>query len=86
MLTAKPLFNSVISTNGAKFMPMDISNFYLMTPLPLPEYLCLKLSDIPEEIINEYSLQHLAQNDGTIYVVVHLGMFGILPSAGGAPC
>jgi hypothetical protein len=46
MLTAKLLFNSVISTNGAKFMTMDISNFYLMTPLPCPEYLHLKLSDI----------------------------------------
>jgi hypothetical protein len=32
MLTAKLLFNSVISTPGAKFMTMDISNFYLMTP------------------------------------------------------
>ena len=29
MLVAKMLFNSVISTPGAKFMTMDISNFYL---------------------------------------------------------
>ena len=27
MLVAKILFNSVISTRGAKFMKMDISNF-----------------------------------------------------------
>jgi hypothetical protein len=33
MLVAKMLFNSVISTGGARFMTMDISNFYLMTPL-----------------------------------------------------
>jgi hypothetical protein len=32
MLVAKMLFNSVISTKGARFMTMDISNFYLMTP------------------------------------------------------
>eukprot|EP00804_Cyclotella_cryptica_P002928 CCRYP_013287-RA/>CCRYP_013287-RA protein AED:0.38 eAED:0.38 QI:0/0/0/1/1/1/2/0/632 len=37
MLTAKLLFNSVISTRGAKFMTMDISDFYLMTPLPQPD-------------------------------------------------
>ena len=37
MLVAKTLFNSVISTLGAKFMTMDISNFYLMTPLKRPE-------------------------------------------------
>ena len=33
MLVAKIIFNSVVSTKGAKFMTMDISNFYLMTPL-----------------------------------------------------
>ncbi len=33
MLVAKMLFNSVISTKDTRFMTMDISNFYLMTPL-----------------------------------------------------
>ncbi len=33
MLVAKMLFNSVILTRRAQFMIMDISNFYLMTPL-----------------------------------------------------
>ena len=56
MLVAKTLFNSVISTPGAKFMTIDISNFYLMTPLPRPEYIRMKLSDIPQEIIDEYKL------------------------------
>ena len=32
MLVDKILFNSVISTPGARFMTMDVSNFYLMTP------------------------------------------------------
>ena len=36
MLVAKLLFNSVISTHGAHFMTMDITNFYLMTPLKRP--------------------------------------------------
>ena len=81
MLTAKLLFNSVISTRGGKFMTMDISNFYLMTPLQRPEYLRLKLSDIPKEIIGEYHLHDIAEPDGTIYVLVRLGMYG-LPQAG----
>jgi hypothetical protein len=46
MLAAKMLFNSVISTRGARFMTMDISNFYLMTPLHRPEFIRMKLSDI----------------------------------------
>jgi hypothetical protein len=51
MLVAKLLFNSTISTKGARFMTMDISNFYLNSPLPRPEFICIKLSNIPEEII-----------------------------------
>ena len=31
MLVAKLLFNSVMSTKGAQFMTVDISNFYLNT-------------------------------------------------------
>ena len=38
MLVATLLFNSVISTHGARFMTMDNANFYLMTPLKRPEY------------------------------------------------
>jgi hypothetical protein len=36
---------------------MDISNFYLMTPLHHPEFIQIKLSDIPEEVIKEYKLR-----------------------------
>ena len=39
MLAANLLFNSVVSTRDAKFMTMDISNFYIMTPLKRPEYI-----------------------------------------------
>ena len=58
MLLAKILFNSVISTKGARFMTGDIKNFYLMTPLKRKEYVKLKLADIPLEVINEYKLRN----------------------------
>jgi hypothetical protein len=54
MLVAEILFNSVISTAGARFMMMDISNFYLNMPLKRPEYIRLKILNLPEEIIKEY--------------------------------
>ena len=41
MLVAKLLFNSIISTIRAKFMTMDISNFYLMMPLKRPGFICI---------------------------------------------
>jgi hypothetical protein len=39
MLVAKMLFNSIISTKDARFMTMDISNFYLMTLLHCPKFI-----------------------------------------------
>ena len=36
ILVAKILFYSVVSTRNSKFMTMDISNFYLVTPLKRP--------------------------------------------------
>jgi hypothetical protein len=47
MLVAKMLFNSIISRKGARFMTMDISNFYLMTLLHCPKFIHVKLSNIP---------------------------------------
>eukprot|EP01082_Thalassiosira_pseudonana_P007091 g6238.t1 g6238 contig22:44837-45934(+) len=47
MLVAKILFNSVVSTPGAQFMTVDISNFYLETPLKRPEYIRLKRRNHP---------------------------------------
>ena len=81
MLVAKLLFNSVISTKGAKFMTMDISNFYLMTPLKRPEYVRINIKDIPDEIIAEYKLKEKADANGSVYIVANRGMYG-LPQAG----
>ena len=81
MLVAKLLFNSVISTHGARFMTMDITNFYLMTPLKRPEYVKIKMRDIPEEIIFKYNLRELAAADGNVYIKANRGMYG-LPQLG----
>ena len=81
MLVAKILFNSVVSTPGARFMTMDISNFYLMTPLKRPKYIRLKLSDIPQEIIDEYKLRDIATDNDCVHIVATRGMYG-LPQAG----
>ena len=59
-------------------MRMDISNFYLMTPLFQPEYIRVKLSDIPDEIINEYKLKDQATKNGSVYIVANRGIYGLL--------
>jgi hypothetical protein len=81
MLVAKMLFNSVISLKGARFMTMDISNFYLMTPLHCAKFIQIKISDIPDEVIREYKLREKATKNGSIYIRAKRGMYG-LPQAG----
>ena len=80
MITAKILFNSVISTEGAHFMGMDIKDFYLNNELPRKEYIRIPLKLIPQEIIDKYNLMDFAVN-GFVYAEVGKGMYG-LPQAG----
>ncbi len=56
LLTVKLLLNSVILTKGAKFMCLDIKDFYLNTPLACPEYLRMRLDTFPEDVIQHYNL------------------------------
>ena len=77
MRVAKLLFNSAVSTPGAKFMTMDISNFYLMTPLKQPEFICIDLQDIPDKIIKESKLKDIATANGSIYIHTDTGMYGL---------
>ena len=51
MLSVMLLLNSVVSIPGARFFTTDISIFYLMMPLKRNEYVRLKLSDMPEDVV-----------------------------------
>ena len=68
----KILLNSVLSRKGARFSTIDLKNFYLDTPMPDPEYVRIKMSDIPEEFILEYNL-HGQDRDGWIYFEIRRG-------------
>jgi len=81
LLTVKLLINSIISTPGAKFFTMDIKDFYLNTPMKRFEYMRLKLSDMPEDVIEHYKLRKIATPDGFVYCEIQKGMYG-LPQAG----
>ena len=45
------------------------------------EYMRLKLSDIPEDVIDHYQLRKIATPDGFVYCEIQKGMYG-LPQAG----
>ena len=74
------MWNSVLSTPGAKYFTMDISNFYLGTPMERPEYMRLPIKIIPQEIIEKYKLRDI-ESEGWVYVKIVKGMYG-LPQAG----
>ena len=80
MLVAKLLFNSVISTKGAGFMTIDISDFYLMTPLKRPEFIRISINDIPEEVIIEYKLREIADSKEIVFIQANRGMYRLTQS------
>jgi hypothetical protein len=76
----KLLLNSVLSRKGARFSTIDIKNFYLDTPMPDPEYVHIKISDIPNKIFMEYNLGG-RDRERWIYFEIRKGCYG-LPQAG----
>jgi hypothetical protein len=81
LLTIKLLLNSIISTPNAKFMTVDIKDFYLNTPMARYEYMRLWIADMSEDVIAHYKLTDIATHDGYIYCKIQKGMYG-LPQAG----
>jgi hypothetical protein len=73
----KLLVNSVLSQRNARLATMDLKNFYLNTPLDRPEYIRIKLADIPQEFIHKYKLNKIAR-DSWIYFEICRGMYGLL--------
>jgi hypothetical protein len=56
LTTSKLMWNSVLSTEGARYMCLDIKNFYLTAPLDHYEYMKIPLNIFPEWIITQYDL------------------------------
>jgi hypothetical protein len=67
--TAKLHWNSVISTKGARYMCLDIKNFYLTAALEYYEYMKIPLTLIPTWIVEQYNL-----NQHALHGFVHLSM------------
>ena len=72
----KLLINRVTSHPGAKFACFNIKNFYLGTPLDRPEYVWIKLTDIPRELIDEYNLNAYV-HDEWIYFEITKAIYGL---------
>jgi hypothetical protein len=80
MVSTKIMWNSMVSTPGAKFGGADIKNMYLETLLDQYEYMQMPLSLFPNIIITHYNLLENVLN-GFVYMENCHGMYG-LPQAG----
>jgi hypothetical protein len=78
--TVKLHLNSVVSTPGAKYMNIDVENFYLGTPMVQFEYMWVPVKWIPPNIMAQYALTSLIHNNN-VMVEISKGMYG-LPQAG----
>eukprot|EP00804_Cyclotella_cryptica_P029536 CCRYP_020583-RA/>CCRYP_020583-RA protein AED:0.35 eAED:0.26 QI:0/-1/0/1/-1/1/1/0/1386 len=78
--TSKILWNSILSTKGAKFMGIDIKSFYLTAPLDRYEYMKMPITVFPEHIIQQYNLRAHVKN-GFVYLELRKCVYG-LPMAG----
>ena len=85
LTTSKVMWNSVISTQGARYACVDVKNFYLMTPLDRYEYMRMKIDLFPPELIELYNLapkvKYDAKGVGYVYMEIRRGMYG-LPQSG----
>ena len=80
LTTSKLLWNSVLSTEGAKFMGLDVGNFYLETPMERYEYMKMPIALFPKHTIEQYNLNENAKN-GFVYLEIRRAIYG-LPQAG----
>ena len=74
------LWNSVISMEDARYLCLDIKNFYLGMPMDRFEYMKMPIGIFPQATIDQYNLNKHAQNR-FVYLEIRKAIYG-LPQAG----
>jgi hypothetical protein len=77
MPTVKAHINSTLSTPGAKYMTLDISDFYLNTEMERPEYMRISSKLITAETKVTYNLDQYEVSN-YIYFQIDKGLYGLL--------
>jgi Reverse transcriptase (RNA-dependent DNA polymerase) len=80
LATVKVHWNSVISTKGARYMTLDVKDFYLNTTMKWEDRVYLRFPEklVPESIKVRYKLRERGLiEDGWVYMVVYKGMYGL---------
>ncbi len=74
------MWNSILSAAGAKYMCLNMKNFYLTTPLDQFKYMKMQINLFPKWIVKQYELMKYVLN-GFNYLKMRRAVWG-LPQAG----
>jgi hypothetical protein len=79
MLDSKIMINSTISDarHGARFLGLDLANYYLGTPMDYFQYMRVDPSVIPQEIWDDPRYDIHVDEDGYVYLEIRRGMYGL---------
>ena len=79
----KILLNSVISDakHGARFISADLSDFFLESTMPSPEYMRIHSKYFPPEMHDLYDITSKIATDSYVYVKIKRGMYGLKQAA-----
>jgi hypothetical protein len=59
-------FNQRDIDKRSVILHLDIKDFYLNMPMEQPEYMRMKLSNLPQEFANLYNLTKIAEDNGNV--------------------
>ena len=79
-MTSKLHWNSVLSIQQAKYMCLDLKNFYLSVPLNWYKYMCITIGIFFAWIVAQYALLHKVVK-GHIYLEMQWAIWRF-PQAG----
>ena len=83
LIETKLLINSTISDacDGARFLTLDIRDFFLQSFLKEPEYLRIHSRYFLDDIRRQYDIDNLIAPDGYVYCKIKRGMYGLKQAA-----
>ena len=83
LLETKILINSVVSDtkHGARFMSIDLKDYFLATPMARTEYMKVPLRYFPDDIQVKYNLKNFVTTNNFIYIKIKKGMYGLKQAA-----
>ena len=83
LIETKLLLNGTISqsSQGARFMKIDIKDFFLQSYMKENEYMRIHNKYFPSDVRKKYNIDNLITDDGYVYYRIKCGMYGLKQAA-----